>query len=83
MFIIIFEYITLKEKRVGPVTFSFEDTGIGLTEREKSEIFTQYGKIYGKAQSRDIDAKGSRLGLFNTKNINEEHGGEIWAESKG
>ncbi|MHA1890811.1 MAG: PAS domain-containing sensor histidine kinase, partial [Promethearchaeota archaeon] len=74
--------ITISKKE-NAVTFSIEDTGIGLTEREKSEIFTQYGKIDRKIQSTDIDTKGSGLGLFITKNIIKEHGGEIWAESKG
>ncbi len=61
-----------------------EDSGVGLTEKEKEVLFTRFGKIerYEKGLE-DIDVKGSGLGLYICKEIISLHEGKIWAESEG
>jgi PAS domain S-box-containing protein len=63
---------------------SIEDTGIGLTQKETSMLFTQFGKFERDEEELDfIDIQGSGLGLFISKAIIDLHGGQIWAESEG
>lgn len=63
----------------GNVTFSVEDTGIGITEQEKERIFTKFFR--GQNATR-METRGSGLGLFIAKKIVEAHGGKIWFSSK-
>ncbi|MBD3197225.1 MAG: PAS domain S-box protein [Candidatus Lokiarchaeota archaeon] len=65
------------------VVISIKDTGIGLTDEEKSKIFTQFGKIERYGQGFDVISEGSGLGLFISKKIIELHEGSIWVESEG
>ena len=65
------------------VIISIQDSGIGLTEKEKSSIFTQFGKIERYGQGFDVISEGSGLGLYISKRIIELHGGRIWVESEG
>jgi PAS domain S-box-containing protein len=65
------------------VIISIQDSGIGLTENEKSKIFTQFGKIERYGQGFDVISEGSGLGLYISKKIIELHGGKIWVESEG
>lgn len=63
---------------------SIEDTGIGLTQKEMSLLFTQFGKFERDDEELEfIDIQGSGLGLFISKAIIDLHGGQIWAESEG
>jgi signal transduction histidine kinase len=62
---------------------SMKDTGIGLTDEEKSKIFTQFGKIERYGQGFDVISEGSGLGLFISKKIIELHEGSIWVKSDG
>jgi PAS domain S-box-containing protein len=77
--------IKIKTKqRQGRVEITVSDTGIGLTEKEKSKIFTEFGKIerYGEGLEY-LDISGSGLGLYLSNKIVELHNGHIRVESEG
>jgi PAS domain S-box-containing protein len=65
------------------IIISIKDTGIGFTEEEKKDLFTQFGKIERYGEGFDINIDGSGLGLYISKKMIELHGGEIWMESEG
>lgn len=56
-----------------------EDNGAGIDGNELPLIFDRF---YRTDSSRNSKTGGSGLGLAITKKIVEDHGGEIWAESK-
>lgn len=70
-------FITLKEKN-NFVEISVKDTGIGISEEGKKKIFE---KFYRDPEAQQKEVVGSGIGLFITKKIVEDHGGEIWFES--
>lgn len=62
------------------IKFAVVDTGIGLSDQDKSKIFTEGGK--GENSSLlNIDSTG--YGLYIAKKIVEQHGGTIQAFSEG
>jgi signal transduction histidine kinase len=61
------------------ITFYVKDTGIGLTEEQKSYIFQRFGKV---ETDRKKLYRGAGLGLTISKNIVEMMGGKIWVESE-
>jgi len=61
------------------VKIAVEDTGIGIPPQEINKLFTRF---FRASNVLTVDTKGSGLGLFITKNIIKNHGGEIWAESE-
>ncbi|MFW9881824.1 MAG: ATP-binding protein, partial [Candidatus Thorarchaeota archaeon] len=62
---------------------SVQDTGIGLTDEEKTKIFKKFGKIERYGQGLDVVSEGSGLGLYISKKTIELHGGNMWVESEG
>lgn len=62
------------------ITFKVEDTGVGITEEDMQNLFTEGG--HGK-NSRKINVESTGFGLYIVKNIVEAHGGRVWAESEG
>ena len=60
-----------------------KDTGVGLTEEEKTKIFQKFGKIERYGMDLDVDIEGAGLGLYISKEIVKLHGGEIIVESEG
>ncbi len=62
---------------------NIRDTGIGLTEEEKLQIFKKFGKIERYEKKMDVDIEGSGLGLYISKEIVYLHGGEIYVISEG
>lgn len=67
-------------KENGKFIFSVKDTGIGITEEDKKNLFTEGG--HGK-DSQKVNVHSTGYGLFIAKNIVEAHGGTIRAESEG
>ncbi|KKM19702.1 hypothetical protein LCGC14_1652940, partial [marine sediment metagenome] len=65
------------------VVVSISDNGIGFTEKQKTKIFQQFGKIERYGQGLDLGIGGTGLGLYISKKIVELHGGKIWMESEG
>ncbi len=60
-----------------------KDTGVGLTEDEKTKIFQKFGKIERYGMDLDVDIEGAGLGLYISNEIVKLHGGEILVESEG
>ncbi|MDH5716671.1 MAG: response regulator [Spirochaetia bacterium] len=55
------------------------DTGSGIPEEKKANLFKVYENIGPKkSEKKDDFMKGSGLGLFIVKNLVELHGGKIW-----
>ncbi|MBD3187993.1 PAS domain S-box protein [Candidatus Bathyarchaeota archaeon] len=77
--------ITIELNRVAnSVVFSITDTGVGITDDELPQLFTQFGTIErDEWEGTNPELGGTGLGLFISKNIIEIHGGLIWAESEG
>ncbi|MHA1272341.1 MAG: PAS domain-containing sensor histidine kinase [Promethearchaeota archaeon] len=65
------------------VDIIIKDTGIGLTEKEKQQLFKKFVKIERINVINQIDTEGSGLGLYISKKIVEAHGGKILVESEG
>ena len=60
------------------VRIDIEDTGIGILAGDIDKIFT---KFYRAPNAQRVKADGTGLGLFITRNIIRQHGGEIGVES--
>lgn len=71
--------VSLKKEN-GKLIFSVKDTGVGITEEDKKNLFTEGG--HGKV-SQTINVHSTGYGLYIAKQITEAHGGTIRAESEG
>lgn len=60
--------------------FSVKDSGVGITEEDKKNLFTEGGR--GK-DSIKVNVDSTGYGLYSAKLIVEAHGGRIWVESEG
>jgi len=56
------------------------DTGRGISAENLLHIFTRFYRV---DKSRSRNSGGSGIGLTIAKQLIEDHGGKIWAESKG
>ncbi|MFX0072110.1 MAG: PAS domain S-box protein, partial [Candidatus Hermodarchaeota archaeon] len=65
------------------IDIEVEDTGVGLTNKEKQRLFEKFGKIERYGKGLDVDIEGSGLGLYITKHLINLHNGEILVESEG
>ncbi|OTB17659.1 hypothetical protein K445DRAFT_309834 [Daldinia sp. EC12] len=61
------------------LSFSVQDTGKGLTEGEKAQVFNRFAQASPKTH---IEYGGSGLGLFISRQITEMLGGEIGLSGK-
>ncbi len=68
------------ESADGKVLFSIKDTGVGITDDDKKNLFKEGGR--GK-DSVKINVDSTGYGLYSVKLIIEGHKGKVWAESKG
>jgi signal transduction histidine kinase len=57
------------------VTVSVEDTGPGIPDAMKEEIFSRF-------QNRKRGASGRGLGLYIVKSLVERYGGRVWADDR-
>jgi len=62
------------------IRIKIQDTGEGLTEKEKEKIFERFSR--GEAGAK-FWVEGAGLGLFIAKNFVQMHKGKIWVESEG
>lgn len=62
------------------ILLSVKDTGIGLTEDDKKNLFTEGGR--GK-DSIKVNVDSTGYGLYTAKLVIEAHQGKVWAESEG
>lgn len=74
------EVNVILEKGDSVVRLIVKDTGIGITEEDMKNLFTEGG--HGK-DSQKINVDSTGFGLFIVKNIIEAHHGRVWAESPG
>ncbi len=58
--------------------FSVKDTGIGIPLHEQTKMFKKFVRAENAVK---LETDGSGLGLFISKKIVEDHGGEIWFKS--
>ncbi len=67
-------------KSKGGIKVSVEDSGVGIKDDQKDEIFKQFSRV-GNSLSKSVS--GSGVGLYLVKNLVEMHEGEITVESDG
>lgn len=70
----------LLEKGSNLIRFKVTDTGFGLSDEDKKNLFTEGGK--GK-ESQKVNVESTGYGLYIVKGIVEAHGGKVWADSPG
>ncbi|GEK90857.1 cell wall metabolism sensor histidine kinase WalK [Alkalibacterium kapii] len=66
------------EKKKDTVLISISDEGMGIPKADITKIFSRFYRV-DRARSRAMG--GSGLGLAISKEVVEQHGGHIWAES--
>ncbi len=64
----------------GKIRLIIKDTGVGITEEDKKNLFTEGGR--GK-DSVKVNVDSTGYGLYTVKLIVETHGGKVWVESEG
>ena len=72
--------VSLENTEGNKVLLGVKDTGIGITEEDKKNLFTEGGR--GK-DSVKVNVDSTGYGLYSVKLIVEAHGGRVWAESVG
>jgi signal transduction histidine kinase len=73
-------FVTCRVRRTDhAITVSIIDSGIGIAETDRSQVFEQFRQIGNTLTDKP---KGTGLGLPICKQIVEHHGGTIWVESE-
>jgi signal transduction histidine kinase len=72
--------IVKMEKKDDKIILSVKDTGIGISDEDKKNLFTEGGR--GK-DSVKINVDSTGYGLYSVKLIIEAHHGRVWGESEG
>jgi signal transduction histidine kinase len=65
------------ERRDGQCVISIADNGPGIRAEDLDRIFLPFQRLPGHG-----DIPGSGLGLYFTKMLVEQQGGQVWADSK-
>ncbi len=76
-------HISVEKKEINEMSymvFSIIDSGIGITEEEKKDIFSRF---YRGEHAKGLSPNGFGLSLFIAKYFVEQHGGELWFISQG
>jgi signal transduction histidine kinase len=68
------------ENTGGKALLSIKDTGLGISEEDKKNLFTEGGR--GK-DSIKVNVDSTGYGLYTVKMVVEAHKGRVWAESRG
>jgi len=71
------------EKKDSMVTINITDTGEGIEKDDIPKLFQKFSLVRGSYQTNKQSSQGTGLGLYICKMIMKEHGGDIWAISKG
>jgi PAS domain S-box-containing protein len=73
--------ITIRLKPVSEETFQIQvkDTGMGIPNEEKSQIFS---RLFRASNAKDKEPDGHGLGLYAVKTMVVAMGGKIWFETK-
>ncbi|MFH1193209.1 MAG: HAMP domain-containing sensor histidine kinase [Candidatus Jorgensenbacteria bacterium] len=68
--------ISVEAQKTDPLSLkvTIEDTGVGIPREELGKLF---GKLQRASNAAKIEPNGSGLGLYITKNIIKNHGGDI------
>jgi signal transduction histidine kinase len=73
--------IRMELTKIGSVMrFEVKDTGVGITPGDMQKLFTEGG--HGE-HAQDVNKDSTGFGLSIAKQIVDQHGGKIWAESAG
>ena len=67
------------QEKEGCYRFYVKNEGPGIPENKLAAVFEKFVRIDYKELGKQL---GTGLGLYNTKEIIEKHGGTIWAESE-
>ncbi len=59
--------------------FYVKNEGRGIPADKLTEVFEKFARLEGEVERKQ---RGTGLGLFNSKEVVERHGGRIWAESE-
>ncbi len=62
------------------VTFSVQDTGIGIPKGEEAGVFELCVRC---SNAQEFNPEGSGTGLYNDRKTVLQHNGEMWVESEG
>jgi signal transduction histidine kinase len=68
------------KKENNKILFSIKDTGVGITDEDKKNLFTEGGR--GK-NSVKVNVDSTGYGLYTVKLIIAAHNGRAWVESEG
>lgn len=68
------------EARDGSVLVSVRDSGVGLTDEQRSQVFERFYRI---DPSRSRALGGAGIGLAIARALAEAMDGRVWAESDG
>lgn len=74
------EVIVGLKKENGKIIYFVHDSGIGITDEDKKNLFTEGGR---GANSVKVNVDSTGYGLYTVKLVVEAHGGRVWAQSEG